>query len=99
MLLPLLLGVEVMGKFFVLTGCFLTGISAVGLFSFTAFAFESLRMYGFWLSVCAALLLLVCAIADDFIAESLGLNYQQFIGWLITTVAILILGGVVQWVR
>jgi hypothetical protein len=56
-------------------------------------------MYGFWLSVCAALLLLVCAIADDFIAETLGLNYQQFIGWMVGTVAILILGGVVQWVR
>jgi uncharacterized membrane protein len=88
-----------MGKVFVLTGCFLTGISAVGLFSYTAYAFESLRMYGFWLSVCAALLLLVGALADDFIAESLGLTYQQFIGWMVTTVAILILGGVVQWVR
>jgi uncharacterized membrane protein len=88
-----------MGKFFVLTGCFLTGVSAVGLFSYTAYAFERLRMYGFWLSVCAALLLLASALADDFIAESLGLTYQQFIGWMVATVAILILGGVVQWVH
>jgi hypothetical protein len=88
-----------MGKFFVLIGCFLVGVSATGLFSFTAYAFESLRMYGFWLAVSAGLLLLVGAIADDFIAESLGLNYQQFIGWMVATVAILILGGVVQWVR
>jgi hypothetical protein len=90
---------EVMGKFFVLTGCFLTGVSAVGLFSYTAYAFESLRMYGFWLSVCAALLLLACALADDFIAESLDLTYEQFIGWMVTTVAILILGGTIAWVH
>ena len=88
-----------MGKFYVLMGCFLTGVSAVGLFSYTAYAFESLRMYGFWLAVCAALLLLASAIADDFIAEALGLNYQQFIGWMVATVAILMLGGITQWVR
>lgn len=88
-----------MGKFFVLAGCFLTGVSVVGLFSFTAYAFENLRMYGFWLCVCAAILLLVGAVADEFIAESLGLNYQQYIGLMIATVAVLLLGGVLQWVR
>ncbi len=88
-----------MGKFYNLVGCFLIGVSTVGLFSFTAYAFESLRMYSFWLVVTAALLLLVCAIADDFIAEALGLTYQIYIGSLVATVAVLILGGVIAWVR
>lgn len=88
-----------MGKFYTLFGCFLIGVSSVGLFSFTAYAFEPLRMYSFWLVVTAALLLLVCAIADEWMAEALGLTYQNYIGLLVATVAVLILGGVISWVR
>lgn len=88
-----------MGKFYTLVGCFLIGVSSVGLFSYTAYAFESLRMYGFWLAVTAGLLLLVGGIADDFICQALGMDYQTYIGSLIAVVAILILGGVISWIN
>lgn len=88
-----------MGKFYTLFGCFLIGVSSVGLFSYTAFAFESLRMYSFWLVVTVALLLLASAIADDWFCEILGLSYQTYIGGLVTIIAVLILGGVISWVR
>lgn len=88
-----------MAKLYTLFGYFLIGVSSVGLFSYTAYAFPSLRMFSFWLVVTAALMLLVCAIADDWICEILGLSYQNYIGSLVATVAVLILGGVVAWVR
>lgn len=88
-----------MGKFYTLLGSFLVGVSTVGLFSFTAYAFETLRMYSFWLVVVVALVLLAGAVADEFFAEALGLSIQQYIGWMIATVVILILGGTIAWVR
>lgn len=87
-----------MGKFYTLFGYFLIGVSSVGLFSYTAYAFPTLRMYSFWLVVTAGLLLLVGAVADDWICELLGMTYQQYIGSMVAVIAILILGGVIAWI-
>ncbi len=88
-----------MGKFFLLAGYFLTGVSAVGLFSYTAYAFESLRMYSFWLVMVVALLFIAAALADDFLASALGLTYQQYIGTLVSAIAVILIGGVLMWVH
>ena len=88
-----------MGKFFVLVGYFTLGVSVVGLFSYSAYAFETLRMYSFWLACTAVIFVAVGAIADDFLAERLGLTHQEYIGTLVSIIAILIIGGVIQWVR
>jgi uncharacterized membrane protein len=88
-----------MGKFFNLIGCFIIGVSIVGLFSYTAYAFETLRMYSFWLSVVAAILIAVAALADDFLCGVLGVTYQEYLGLLISVIAILLIGGVIQWVH
>jgi hypothetical protein len=88
-----------MGKFFVLLGYFTVGVSTVGLFSYTAYAFEALRMYSFWLALTAVIFVAVGAIADDFLAEVLGLTHQQYIGTLLSAIAVLLIGGVIQWVR
>jgi hypothetical protein len=42
---------------------------------------------------------MVLAAGDDFFADALGLNYQQYIGALISLVAVLLIGSVIQWVR
>ena len=88
-----------MGKFFVLFGYFTLGVSAVGLFSYTAYAFETLRMYSFWLVLTAVIFVAVAAIADDFLAQALGLTHQEYIGILLIAIAVLIIGGVIQWVH
>lgn len=88
-----------MGKAFQVTGFFLIGVSVAGVFSYSAYAYELLRMYGFWLSVVTALALFTMAICDDFFASILGLSYPMYVGGLISLIAVLVVGGVVQWVR
>jgi hypothetical protein len=88
-----------MGKFFVLVGCFIIGVSFTGLFSYTAYAFETLRMYSFWLALTAVIFIAVGALADDFLAAALGVSHQEYIGLLISAIALLLIGGVIQWVR
>ncbi|AFZ15522.1 hypothetical protein Cri9333_4746 (plasmid) [Crinalium epipsammum PCC 9333] len=87
-----------MGKAFELVGYFLIGISITGLFSYSSRAFANLQPYGFWLSVAASLLLIVAGVADDFFCSVLGLSYQNYIGALISVIAVLIVGGVIQWI-
>jgi hypothetical protein len=88
-----------MGKFLVLAGYFLTGVSTVGLFSYTAYAFESLRMYSFWLVTVVALLFIAAALADDFLASALGLTYSEYIGTLVSAITVILIGGVLMWVH
>ncbi|HEY9872135.1 MAG TPA: hypothetical protein V6D12_01800 [Candidatus Obscuribacterales bacterium] len=88
-----------MGKLFTLIGCFLLGVGAVGLFSFTAYAFPNLRMYGVWLIIVVGILS-ACAIScDEFFCEALGLTEKQWHGIVFTTIAVFILGGVIQWLK
>jgi len=88
-----------MHKIYKFCGYFLIGVSVVGLFSYTAVAFPNMAAFSFWISVVASILLIVAGLADEFLAEALGLNYQQYIGALISTVAIALIGGILQWVR
>ncbi len=88
-----------MAKAYVLSGYFLLGVSCTGLFSFTAYAFPQLRAYGLWLIIVASLLFIAAALADDFLTALLGLNYQEFLGAMITAIALLFIGILIQWVR
>jgi hypothetical protein len=88
-----------MGQFFTLIGYFLIGVGAVGLFSFTAYAFPVLRMYGVWLIIVAGILS-ACAIScDEFFAESLDISERQWHGTVFVVIAIFILGGCIQWLK
>jgi len=64
-----------------------------------AIAFPVMAPFSFWISVVASILLIVAGLADEFLAEALGLNYQQYIGALISTVAVILIGGLIQWVQ
>jgi len=88
-----------MHKVYQFLGFFLIGVSVVGAFSYTAIAFPVMAPFTFWISVVASILLIVAGLTDEFLAEALGLNYQQYIGALISTVAIILIGGLIQWVR
>jgi hypothetical protein len=88
-----------MSKAYTLVGYFLIGVSVVGLFSYSAYAFPNLQYYGFWLSVIISLLFVIGGVADDFFASVLGLSYQQYIGALISAIALVIIGGLIQWVH
>lgn len=88
-----------MSKAYTLTGYFLIGVSIVGLFSYSAYAFPRLQYYGFWLSIIASLLFVIAGVADDFFANVLGLSYQQYIGALISAIALVMIGSLIQWVH
>jgi len=88
-----------MAKVYTFCGYFLIGVSTVGLFSYTAAAFPNMAAFSFWLSVVASILLIVAGLADDFLSEALGLTYHQYIGALISAVAISLIGGLIQWVQ
>lgn len=85
-----------MSKGFQLIGYFLVGVSVTGIFSYSAKAFSNLQPYGFWVSVAVSLLLIVAGVCDDYFASVLGLSYQSYIGALISVIAVLIIGGVIQ---
>lgn len=85
-----------MGKAFLLGGYFLIGVAITGLFSYSAVAFINLQIYGFWLLVAVSLLLILAGVADDYFASILGLNYETYVGALISVIVILIIGGVIQ---
>jgi len=88
-----------MGKLFTLIGFFLVGVGAVGLFSFSGYAFPNLRMYGVWLIIVAGILS-ACAIScDEFFCEALGLTEKQWHGIVFIAIAISLLGGVIQWLK
>ena len=80
-------------------GYFLIGVSAVGLFSYTAVAFPNMAAFTFWISVVASIMLIVAGLADEFLAQWLGLGYYQYIGLVISLVAIALIGGILPWVR
>ncbi len=88
-----------MSKLFILTGYFILGISVVGLFSFTASIFPNFRAYGFWMAVVVALIIAVLGLCDDYFAELFGMNQQQYIGFMASVALVLIVGGIIQWVR
>lgn len=88
-----------MGNFFTMVGGFITGVSFVGLLSYTAYAFQSLRLYSLWLGLTAIILLMLGVFADDFLAEFLGLTHEQYLGCLMCAVAMFIAGGVIQWLN
>jgi len=88
-----------MHKVYQFLGFFLIGVSVAGAFSFTAVAYPVMQAYAFWISVVASLLLIVAGLCDEFLAEALGLTYQQYIGGLIASVAIILIGGLIQWVQ
>jgi len=88
-----------MAKVYQFCGYFLIGVSAVGLFSYTAVAFPNMAAFTFWISIVASVMLIVAGLADDFLANWLGLEHLQYVGLIISIVAIAIIGGVLQWVR
>lgn len=88
-----------MGKVYSFIGCFLIGVSCVGLFSFTAYAVPQFQYYGFWLSVIVSILFVIAGICDEFFASAMGLSYQQYIGLVITAIAVILIGGLIQWVH
>ena len=55
--------------------------------------------FSFWISVVASILLIVAGLGDAFFAELLGLGYYQYIGLIISLVAIALIGGLIQWVQ
>ncbi len=88
-----------MGKAYTMIGHFLIGVSCVGLFSFTAYAVPQFQYYGFWLTVIVSILFIIAGVADEFFANAMGLSYQQYIGLLITAIAVILIGGLIQWVH
>ncbi|HEY9692220.1 MAG TPA: hypothetical protein V6D15_08455 [Oculatellaceae cyanobacterium] len=88
-----------MGKFYTFIGYFLIGVSSVGLFSYTAFAVPQFQYYGFWLTVIVSILFIIAGVADEFFASAMGLSYQQYIGALISAIAVIIIASLIQWVR
>jgi len=88
-----------MAKAYQFAGYFLIGASVVGLLSYTAYAFPPMQAYAFWISVVASLLLIVAGLADEFLSEAMGLTYQQYIGGMISAIAVIIIGSIIQWVR
>ena len=88
-----------MGKTIQLGGYFLLGVSCCGLFSYTAYVVPRFQYYAFWLVVVVSLLFIIAGVVDDFLAEVLGLTYQQYIGGLITMIAVVLIGSIVQWVK
>ncbi|HEY9876021.1 MAG TPA: hypothetical protein V6D12_21500 [Candidatus Obscuribacterales bacterium] len=88
-----------MHKVYQFCGYFLIGVSSVGLFSYTAVAFPNMAAFTFWISVVASIMLIVAGLADEFLAQWLGLGYYQYIGLVISLVAIALIGGLLQWVR
>ncbi len=88
-----------MGKAYVMAGYFLLGVSCVGLFSFTAYAVPQFQYYGFWLTVIVSILFVIAGVCDEFFASAMGLSYQEYIGLLITAIAVILIGGILQWVH
>ena len=88
-----------MGKAVQLGGYFLIGVSCCGLFSYTANVVPRFQFYAFWLVVVISLCFVVAGLVDDFLAEIMGISYQQYVGGLITIITIIVLGSVIQWVR
>ena len=88
-----------MHKIYQFCGYFLIGVSVVGFFSYSAVAFPSMAAFSFWISVVASILLIVAGLGDAFFAELLGLGYYQYIGLIISLVAIALIGGLIQWVQ
>ena len=88
-----------MGKTIQLGGYFLLGVSCCGLFSYTASVVPRFQYYAFWLVVVVSLLFIVAGLVDDYLSEVMGVTYTQYVGGLITMIAITVLGAIVQWVR
>jgi hypothetical protein len=88
-----------MSKAYVLAGYFLLGVSLVGFFSYTALAFPKFQYYGFWISIVVSIMFVIAGVADDFFSQVLQVTYQQYIGGLITAIALIIVGGLIQWVK
>ncbi len=88
-----------MGKAYVMAGYFLLGVSCTGLFSFTAYVSPRFQYYGFWLVVVTSILFIIGGICDEFFATAMGLSYQQYIGALISAIAIILIGSILQWVH
>lgn len=88
-----------MSRIYILSGYFLVGVSIVGLFSFSASIFPNFRAYGFWLAVVIALILTALGLCDDYFAEVLGMSEYQYVGFLVSITLVLIVGGIIQWVR
>ncbi len=63
-----------MGKAIQLGGYFLLGVSCCGLFSYTAYVVPRFQYYAFWLVVVVSLLFVVAGLADDFLAEAIGVD-------------------------
>ncbi|AFZ15604.1 hypothetical protein Cri9333_4838 (plasmid) [Crinalium epipsammum PCC 9333] len=88
-----------MGKSIQLGGYFLLGVSCCGLFSYTAYVVPRFQAYAFWLVVVISLCFVVGGLVDDYLSEVMGLTYTQYIGGLITMIAIVLIGSIIQWVR
>ncbi len=88
-----------MGKAYSFLGYFLLGVSTTGLFSYTVFVVPRFQFYAFWLVVIVSILFIVAGVADDFLAEAMGLTYQQYIGGLVTCIAVILIACLIQWVQ
>ncbi|AFZ15670.1 hypothetical protein Cri9333_4909 (plasmid) [Crinalium epipsammum PCC 9333] len=88
-----------MGKGIQLGGYFLLGVSCCGLFSYTAYVVPRFQAYAFWLVVVVSLLFIVAGLVDDYLSEVMGVTYTQYIGGLITCIAIVLLGSLIQWIQ
>lgn len=88
-----------MGKTIQLSGYFLLGVSCCGLFSYTAYVVPRFQAYSFWLVVVVSLCFIVCALADDYLSEVMGISYQTYVGGLIVSIAIVLIASVIQWIQ
>jgi hypothetical protein len=68
-------------------------------YTYTAYAIPQFQYYGFWLTVVVSILFVVAGVADEFFASAMGLSYQQYIGSLISAIAIILIGGLIAWVH
>jgi hypothetical protein len=84
-------------KAYLLLGYFLSGVGVAGFISYSAATFPALRGWAFWLVICISIIFVVAGLLDDFACQFLEISYQNYLAILIGIAAILLIGGVIQW--
>ncbi len=82
---------------YLLLGYFLSGVGVAGVISYSAATFPALRGWAFWLVVTTSILFGFAVACDDWACRYLEIDYQTYIALLIGIAAILLVGGLIQW--
>ena len=86
-----------MSKLYQIAGYFFLGVSTVGLISYSAYTFQTLKNWGISLGAIALGLLIIAAITDDAMINYLKIDRLTYLGCVIALAFLLIIGVVIQW--